>query len=202
MPRNSIFRAPHATAAQPAKRNGSRAGLGELAAKRSPDDDSALRPAPGTPWFTAIRSDDALELVRASRNAFILAYVIAFRARWKDGFNRHGLDQGEAMLGDFQACGLTRQEYRTSKEQLTKWGFATFKTTNKGTVAKLMDTRLFSLVPPERNQQNNQPLTIKQPSNNHQTTTTGTKEERSKTVKTGRNAVVENSFIPGQPANP
>jgi hypothetical protein len=147
---------------QPTER--SRAGEAELAAKNA---DDALRPDPGTPWFTAIRNEEALELLRASRNAFVLAYVIAFRARWKDGFNRHGLDQGEAMLGDWEAYGLTRQEYRTATEQLAKWGFATFRATSKGTVGKLIDMRLFSLLPPERNHQDNQPATSEQPSNNH-----------------------------------
>lgn len=170
-----------------------RVGRGEIA---NHPHESALRPSPGTPWFTAIRSDEVMELILASRNAFILAYIIAYRARWKDGFNRHGLDQGEAMLGDFQAYGLTRQQYRTGKEQLAKWGFATFRTTNKGTVGKLMDTRLFALVPPERNHQNNQPLTSKQPSANHQATTIGRLYKEGKTVKTGNVVADETSFIP------
>ena len=191
---------PARRAGQPAKSDRREpGGSGELKANHSSND--ALRPPPGTPWFTAIRSDDVMELILASRNAFMLAYLIAYRARWKDGFNRHGLDQGEAMLGDYAACGMTRQEYRTAKEQLAQWGFATFKTTNKGTVGKLTDTRLFSLVPPERNHQNNHPLTSQQPSGNHQTTTTGRLNKTGNNGKTG-NAVPEQSWIPGQPATP
>ena len=90
-----------------------KAGEGELAGNHSANDD-AFRPTPGTPWFTAIRSDDVIELILANPKAFILAFMIAFRARWKDGFNRHGLDKGEAMLGDWTAYGMTRQEYRTA----------------------------------------------------------------------------------------
>jgi hypothetical protein len=132
-----------------------------MAAKHPPSDD-AFRPPPGTPWFTAVRSEEAWELMLANRNAFILAYVIAYRARWKDGFNRHGLDKGEAMLGDFEAYAMTEQEYRTAKEKLAKWGFATFRATSKGTIASLIGTRLFSLLPPERNDHDNRQPTDKQ----------------------------------------
>jgi hypothetical protein len=132
-----------------------------------------------------------------SRNAFILAYVIAFRARWKEGFNRHGLEQGEAMLGDFEAYGMTEQQYRTAKAQLAEWGFATFKATGKGTIGKLMDARLFSLLPPERNDQNNGRATDEQRTGNGRPTSTGTLYKKGKTVKTGNNAVVEHSFTPG-----
>ena len=90
-----------------------------------------------------MRSSDALELIKASQNAFVLAYVIAYRARYREGFNADGLEQGEAMLGDFKSYGMSERQYRTAKEQLTRWRFATFKTTNKGTLGKLMDTRLF-----------------------------------------------------------
>src|ERR1035441_9801734 len=105
------------------------------------------------------------------------------------------------MLGDFEAYGMTEQEYRTAKAQLAEWKFATFRATNKGTVGKLTDTRLFSLLPPVRNDQNNGQATDKQRTGNGRVTTTGTKEDR-KTVKTGRNAVAEKSFIPGQPVSP
>ena len=86
------------------------------------------------------------ELVEANPFAFTLAAVIARRARWSSGFNKHGLEPGEAFLGDFRRCGMTEQQYRTAKALLTKWGLVTFKPTNKGTVAKLMDTRVFSVL--------------------------------------------------------
>jgi hypothetical protein len=171
-----------------------KAGEGELAGNHSANDD-AFRPTPGTPWFTAIRSDDVIELILANPKAFILAFMIAFRARWKDGFNRHGLDKGEAMLGDWTAYGMTRQEYRTALDQLKEWGFATFRTTNKGTLAKLVDTRLFALLPPVRNQQDNQQATSEQPTGNHQTTTTGRLLRPGKTGNTD-NMEGEQEFIP------
>jgi len=94
-------------------------------------------------WFKCIRGPDAKELARRARNAFILAWFIAERARFSDGFNADGLQLGEAMLGDYRQYGMSEREYRTAKQQLEKWAFATFRTTNKGTLAKLIDTRLF-----------------------------------------------------------
>ena len=91
-----------------------------------------------------MRSHDALELIRANPFALVLAYIVANRARWREGFNQHGLNQGEAMLGDFKNYGMSARQYRTAKQHLAKWGFATFRTTHAGTVARLIDTRLFS----------------------------------------------------------
>jgi hypothetical protein len=96
-------------------------------------------------WFRAMRTPDAWELSIAAPNAFRLAWIIAYRGQYRDGFNRHNLALGESLLGDFKNCGMSERQYRTAKEQLAKWHFATFKTTNKGTVGKLTDTRLFSI---------------------------------------------------------
>jgi hypothetical protein len=97
-------------------------------------------------WFKAIRSDEALELLRANKNAFLLLYVIAYRAQWKRGFNRFNLQQGEALIGDYENYGISEREYRTAKMNLEKWKFATFKATNAGTIAKLINTSVFSIL--------------------------------------------------------
>lgn len=117
-----------------------------------PPDESGVegKPAPpnsgGNPgWFKAMRELEPLELIKANPLAFVLAYVIAHRSRYHVGFNRHNLALGEALLGDFKSYGMSERQYRTAKEQLAKWGFATFRTTNKGTIGKLTDTRLFSV---------------------------------------------------------
>jgi hypothetical protein len=106
-------------------------------------------------WFKATRGETPLELIRANPLAYILAAVIAHRARWSNGFNRHGLSIGEALLGDHKSYGMSEQQYRTAKEQLTKWEFATFRTTNKGTIGKLIGTRLFSTSPIQSNDPSN-----------------------------------------------
>lgn len=114
-------------------------------------------------FFKGRRTADALDLIEANPLAYTLAAVIAIRARWSPGIGAHGLQEGEAFLGDHRRCGMTRQEYRTAIEHLKKWHFATFKPTNKGTVAKLIDTRLFDVSTVVGNQQNNQQATNKQP---------------------------------------
>ena len=106
-------------------------------------------------YFEATRSEDALALLRHYAPALTLAYVIGQRARWRnDGFNPHGLQFGEAFLGDFESYGLTEREYRTAKKILAESQFAAFKATNKGTIAKLIDTRLFRINPPKGDGQN------------------------------------------------
>ncbi len=106
-------------------------------------------------WVKAMRTSDALELIRANPFCYVMAATIALRARWTDGFNADGLEQGEALIGDFEQQGMTEQQYRTTKAQLAKWGFATFRPTTRGTIAKLTDTRLFSLFIPDANGRNN-----------------------------------------------
>jgi hypothetical protein len=117
------------------------------------------------------RDSDGDALMEASPLAFVLAAVIAKRARWSDGFNEHNLGLGEALLGDFRRYGMTEQQYRTAKCQLTKWKFATFKATTRGTIAKLTDSRLFDVLRSRTNGQNNGHETDKQRTRNGRLTT-------------------------------
>jgi hypothetical protein len=107
------------------------------------------------------RSQDSLELVK-DHNAFILLSVIALRARRKDTFNLDNLEPGEALLGDFRKYGLTEQKYRTAKMKLEKWNFATFRATNRGTIAKLLDSSVYDINVGTNNGQNNVQATDKQ----------------------------------------
>lgn len=133
-------------------------------------------------WFKAMRSEDALELIRRNPNAFVLAYMIASRARWRVGFDAHELQPGEAFLGDHESYGMSEQQYRTAKAQLAKWAFAKFKPTNKGTIARLTDTRLFDVLNLTGNGQNNGPPTDKQRTPNDPATI----NEEGKQVKPAR----------------
>jgi len=118
---------------------------------------SGQRPARSYGYFEATRSKDALWLIEHYPKAYLLAAVVAHRARWSnDGFNPHGLLFGEAFLGDHDRYGrMTEGDYRGAKRVLAKMHFATFRRTNRGTVARLVDSRLFKINPPKANGQGN-----------------------------------------------
>jgi len=96
-----------------------------------------------------------------------LLKIIAGRARRTNEFNVLNLKIGEAFLGDYRSYGMTQQQYRTAKKQLTKWGFATFRATSKGTVATLLDDSIYDINPVT----SNKPATNKQQKGNEQLTT-------------------------------
>ena len=50
-------------------------------------------------WFKAIRGIDATELIKANKNAFLLLYIIAYRAQRTNAFNQYNLKPGEALIG-------------------------------------------------------------------------------------------------------
>ena len=94
-------------------------------------------------WVKCHRSVESLELLRSKPNAFLLLYLIASRA-WRGGSgNPHNLSVAEALIGDSDACGLTRGKHRAAINQLKSMGYITTKTSNKGTIAKLEDTTIF-----------------------------------------------------------
>jgi hypothetical protein len=127
--------------------------------------DEKIRIAPEKVWWLKLmRTPEVLELIEAAPLAFTLASIIALRARFKKGFNPiNGLFQGEAFLGDHKKYGMTMQQYRTAKAQLKKWKFATFRSTSRGTIARLTDTRLFDVLNESANRQpNRQPTTTPQ----------------------------------------
>ena len=99
--------------------------------------------------------------------AFMLLTQIARRARRMDSFSVDNLEPGEALIGDYSEIGLTYQQYRSAKERLKKYGLATFKPTNKGTIAKLVNTNIYDINIDVSNQQTNNPATIQQQSSNH-----------------------------------
>ena len=90
------------------------------------------------------RTSETLELLKDT-NAFILLTIIALRARRTREFTVHDLDPGEALLGNHDRYGLTRQEYRGAQRRLKRWGLAAFKPTSHGTVARLLNHRIFDV---------------------------------------------------------
>ena len=119
-------------------------------------------------WFKAMRHEDGFELIKKNKNAFLIAYLIASRSRYSERFNADELTLGEAMIGDSETLRMTRQEHRTALKHLVDGRFITIRTTNKGTIAKLTDTRLFSVLNMAGNHQNNLSATSNQPTSTNQ----------------------------------
>jgi hypothetical protein len=134
---------------------------------------------PNYGYVKMMRTQDILELLEHSPLAFALASLIALRARFRPGTSLKGLNPGQAFVGDYMACGMSRQQYRTAKRHLANSGFVTFKSTNKGTVATLIDTRLFDVLNVAANHQINHPSN-QQPTSSQPVTKNGKKEENEK----------------------
>lgn len=132
-------------------------------------------------FIKMIRSDAMLELAKTP-NAAALLMVIAIRARYREGYNQHGLQLGEALVGDYENYGLTEQKYRTAKKVLFSTGKVTFKATSKGTIAKLVDNSFYDIN--IEGQQRTEQRTEQRASNEQATSGQRlTKKERKKEVK-------------------
>lgn len=140
----------------------------------------------GKTFYKAIRSRDHEELLRRP-NEYALLSLIAYRARRTNGFSVDNLRPGEALIGDYEACGLTRRKYRTALENLKKWGFLTIKPTNKGTIARLINSNIFDINPERCGHQTDHRPTIDRPSTDHRPAT-------NKNVKNERNTAI--SVVP------
>ena len=97
------------------------------------------------PFLKLMKTKETKELIKSAPNAFLLLTQIALRAKRTNDFNVHGLKSGQALVGDYKSIGLTERKYRTAKAQLETWGFATFKGTNKGTIANLINSSVFDI---------------------------------------------------------
>lgn len=95
---------------------------------------------------------NSLEILKRPK-AFSLLAQIALKAKRNTLLSVLGLKYGEALITDPQLCGLTQQEYRTAKKQLAEFNLVSFRATNRGTVAKLMNSSIFELVPDWANKQ-------------------------------------------------
>lgn len=92
-----------------------------------------------------MRGEFAETLIRRSPNAFTLLAVIAMRARYASGSSLDGLTQGQAQIGDHANYGMTEKAYRCAKELLSELGLARFEGKRRGTIATLLDERVFRL---------------------------------------------------------
>lgn len=123
-----------------------------------------------------IRSKDVEWLLRRRPSAFCLLALIALRARRVE--KDHNLDNveiGEAFIGDAENYGASPQVYRTDKKFLAKHNLATFKPTNKGTIAKIIDTTIFDI---NADYVTNQEANNQHSSNKHATTNNNVNNEK------------------------
>ena len=123
------------------------------------------------------RDSKEFEMIIVRRpTAFALLALIAMRAKRTIVHPYPELEMGEALIGDYDAYGATEQTYRTDKEYLKKFNLATFKATNKGTIAKLTNSCVFD-INIEEDQRSNQ-RTNQQPINGQPTTNNNVKNEK------------------------
>lgn len=99
-------------------------------------------------WIALHCSEDADTLQSRHPNAFLLLSQIARRARFTE-CKITGLKVGEAEIGDWKRAGLKSENvYRTAKSVLQKAGLVAFRTTNKGTIATLCNSAIYSVTAP------------------------------------------------------
>lgn len=77
-------------------------------------------------------------------DAFLLLLKIAYFTKREDSFSIPDLEVGEALV-TAELIGLEYDRYRKAKDRLRKWGFAEFKATNKGSIAKLTTDKFFKI---------------------------------------------------------
>ncbi len=99
-------------------------------------------------------------LVTANPHAFALSWIIAKRAR-REPNHPDGLKVGEALIGDWQDYGFTRQQYRTALKHLCQQNIIEIIETNRtrkksttgvttgvttaGTKVRLLNTRVWDI---------------------------------------------------------
>ncbi len=135
-------------------------------------------------FIKTFRSNESEQLMRYP-SCLILLLQISLRAKRTNSLDLNGLEIGEALIGDHDSIGLTQQQYRTAKRNLKKWGFITTKSTNKGTIAKLINTDVFDINIELDNDQTNERIAHQKLSNNNQITTNNKNknEKKEKNVK-------------------
>lgn len=99
----------------------------------------------GPGFIMQSRRKEVEELMRYPVEFTLLTQIARRACRTAPQFNPHGLTIGEALVGDYQSIGASYQNYRTARDHLKEWGFATFRPTNKGTIARLLDNRIYDI---------------------------------------------------------
>lgn len=136
-------------------------------------------------WVAMHRGETIDTLQEKYPNAFLLLCQIARRAR-VEPCPINDLDRGEALIGDYKKAGLlSERRYRTAKKRLEKCELVTFRGTNDGTIAKLLDKSVFSISVDKSDEQNDRQVTSKRrPSNDRVTTKNNVNKEKKENKET------------------
>lgn len=76
------------------------------------------------------------------KDAFLMLLKIAYNTKRDNFFSIPDIEVGEAFI-TAEICDMSQQTFRTTKRKLSNWGFAEFKPTTKGTIAKLTTDKFF-----------------------------------------------------------
>ena len=95
--------------------------------------------------YVKLQRTDATRELFKDPNAFVLLAVIATRAKRTVGFSVLGLKTGQALIGDYEAYGLTQKAYRRAKVRLERYGLVAFKGTGRGTIATLLNNAVYDI---------------------------------------------------------
>lgn len=100
-------------------------------------------------------NDKFIKLMRTSQDfdylmskrpaAFLLLSFIAKRAKRSIDHPDPTLEIGECYIGDYEIYGATEQTYRTDKAFLKSTSQITTRTTNRGTIARIVKTSIFDI---------------------------------------------------------
>lgn len=132
--------------------------------------------------FIKIYKDTGLDLLENDPDAFLLLTQIAFRALRKPSkYSKSNLQPNQALIGDYKKIGLTEQRYRDAKERIEqKYKLATFKGTNKGTVATILNTEIYDINSNSGNEQSNEQKELPATTQERTENDPGTTQERLK----------------------
>lgn len=91
-------------------------------------------------------STECEELVQKHHDEFLLMTIIAIRAKRTLSTSQKGLQIGEALISH-TSSGLTRKRYRISLRKLIQKQFVAIRRASKGTIAKLLNTKIYDINP-------------------------------------------------------
>lgn len=92
-----------------------------------------------------MRNPQLEELGRVRPTALVLLRIYLNRAKNTEDRGNPDLEVGEAYLGDWKMYTKSEQIYRTDKSYLEKYKILTYRATNRGTIARLVDTSFFDV---------------------------------------------------------